>query len=235
MEAREHHMKEEQLVIESDDEEDIEMSNEHSKNNECNEAILQELAHRIKIKKENQIQELIISDEDLKKFYSFKKEIGKGSFGTVFLAVDRQSNHKRAIKIIKKRKIKNVKTVISEIESLKKLDHPNLVKLIDLFQTDKRIVLVQEYMEGADLFTRYKQILDNGTMIDEQFIRMIFKQVLSAISYIHDHRICHRDIKLENFVFQNQSNNLLKMIDFGLSSQFIPQEERGIFARTISP
>lgn len=97
-----------------------------------------------------------------------------------------------------------------------RLDHPNLVKLIEKFEDSKKMYLVQEYLSGEQLFERLK----NKEFLDEEYSRKIFQQILEAINYIHKHNVSHRDIKPENFVFVDNTSDNVKLIDFGLAMHF---------------
>ena len=105
---------------------------------------------------------------------------------------------------------------------MKPLDHENLVRFYHHMTTKKRIILVQEYLGGDDLFTVAQQANERGIQFDEEYVRKVFHQALKAIKFIHEHGVCHRDIKLENFVFEKKEGDggSLKLIDFGLSSTF---------------
>jgi calcium-dependent protein kinase len=129
----------------------------------------------------------------------------------------------RAIKKIKKKNLDQVnqKQLLSEFEALKKLDHPNIVKLIEHYEDKDHIFLVQEYLSGLQLFEE----LCEREQFSEEEAREIFKKALQAINYIHSMNVSHRDIKPENFVFENVASNNIKLIDFGLSSSFISVSE----------
>ncbi|CDW76792.1 protein kinase [Stylonychia lemnae] len=144
------------------------------------------------------------------------EKIGEGAFGKVYKVTHYHSHVKRAVKQIKKGDFIDLMKKKREIEALLKLDHPNLVRLIDKFEDTKRIYLVQEYLKGETLFERIKA----RTSFDEDYCRQIFSQILEGINYIHKHNVSHRDIKPENFVFVSKDSDLLKMIDFGLSQNF---------------
>jgi serine/threonine protein kinase len=79
-----------------------------------------------------------------------------------------------AIKVLKKDKIQNPTAILAEIENLTKLDHPNLVRFYGQMSTKKRIILIQEYLTGDDLFTVAQQANERGIMFDEGYIRKVF-------------------------------------------------------------
>ena len=83
-----------------------------------------------------------LEDVEISDIYEFKEKIGEGSFGKVYKAVHRETGKPRAIKLIYKKKVENYKNILGEIESLRKLDHPNLIKLYEIFETKSKIFLV---------------------------------------------------------------------------------------------
>ncbi|SBS80526.1 calcium-dependent protein kinase 1, putative [Plasmodium ovale] len=107
--------------------------------------------------------------------------------------------------------------IYNEISLLKSLDHPNIIKLYDIFEDKKYFYLVTEFYEGGELF---EQII-NRHKFDECDAANIMKQILSGICYLHKHNIVHRDIKPENILLENKNSLLnIKIVDFGLSSFF---------------
>ncbi|KOB89139.1 calcium-dependent protein kinase 1 [Plasmodium falciparum Dd2] len=107
--------------------------------------------------------------------------------------------------------------IYNEISLLKSLDHPNIIKLFDVFEDKKYFYLVTEFYEGGELF---EQII-NRHKFDECDAANIMKQILSGICYLHKHNIVHRDIKPENILLENKHSLLnIKIVDFGLSSFF---------------
>ena len=144
----------------------------------------------------------------------------------MYRAVHRETGKERAIKLIYKNKFESSKQIVTEIEALIKLDHPNLIKLMEYYETTNKIFLVQELLQGEELYDRIR----SSEYFDEAYARSLFYQILDAINFIHKHSISHRDIKAENFVFESPTSDNLKLIDFGLSSHFIPQQEK--YAKT---
>lgn len=104
--------------------------------------------------------------------------------------------------------------MINEIELLRQLDHPNIVKIFEFFQDDKRFYIVTELLKGGELFDKiikYKKFTEYDAA-------KYMKQVLSALAYCHSHHIVHRDLKLENLLLEsNSEDSPLKIIDFGAS------------------
>lgn len=163
-----------------------------------------------------------------------QEELGKGSYGKVVLGAMKQIKVKRAIKIIDKTKVSNVDRFKFEIEIMKRLDHPNILKLYDYFEDKDSVYLVLELCTGGELFDR---IVANK-YYNESEARIIFKQMMKAIYHCHVNGVCHRDLKPENFLMINKKDPYsLKLIDFGLSRQFDGNvlSERKIDSNVLKP
>ena len=146
-----------------------------------------------------------------------QNELGKGSYGKVHLAKLKGTSLKRAIKVIDKSKVWNVERFKIEVEIMMKLDHPNILRLIDYFEDLTNIYLVIELCSGGELFDR---IVTNH-FYEETEARIFFKQIINAIYYCHINGVCHWDLKPENFMMISKEDPFtLKMIDFGLSWTF---------------
>ena len=147
--------------------------------------------------------------------YLIKKTIGKGSFGKVKLGIYLPNKEKVAIKILDKKRIIEKDDLIRikrEFEMLSKFDHPNIILIAEIFETEKRYYSVMEYCEGGELFN---YIVKKGHLNEEE-ASFFFYQLISGLEYIHSLGIVHRDLKPENLLLTG--NNLLKIIDFGLSN-----------------
>jgi len=133
-------------------------------------------------------------------FYSFGKLLGKGNFAKVHIGTRKADNAIFAIKTIAKTKIletpRNIKSVYNEITALRKIDHPNIIKLFEVYENEMFIHLVIEYLKGGELFKR----LQNKGAYSEKDASMAIKHVLEALNYCHKHNIVHRDLKPENLV-----------------------------------
>ena len=146
--------------------------------------------------------------------YVMIKEIGHGAYGVVFLAQHKQSLAYRAIKAIQKIRIEHYQTFINEIEILKKLDHPNIVNIIETYENERACFVVLEQCKGGDLYDKLSKL----RTFSEAMAAGIVKQIISAIMYCHNHGICHRDLKPENILYLTEDEESeLKVIDFGLS------------------
>lgn len=147
-------------------------------------------------------------------------ELGHGHYGVVRKCQNRQTKEYFAVKTIKKAKVGRLETLKREIEILKTMDHPNIIKLVDVFEDDKYLHLVTELCTGGELFDRIIEKTKSAEgHYSEADAAVIIKSCLNAIEYCHTvHNICHRDLKPENFLFETPAADApLKIIDFGLS------------------
>ncbi|KAL8424563.1 hypothetical protein Efla_005669 [Eimeria flavescens] len=152
-------------------------------------------------------------------FYVVDRTIGRGTWGEVKLVIDKQTKARRAAKKIPKCYIEDVDRFRQEIDIMKSLDHPNIVRLFETFEDLTDFYLVMEYCSGGELFDR---LIDSG-VLTESMACTIMKQILAAVAYCHMHRVAHRDLKPENFLFlTDQPNSPMKLIDFGLAARFKP-------------
>ena len=151
--------------------------------------------------------------------YEIGKVIGKGAYATVKICKNKITQEKFAMKIYEKKILNDnikKKCILREIEILKKLNHPNIVKLYDTIISDKNILLIQELVNGISLRDFYNKEIRNQRNISEKkykILTILFKQIFSAFDYIHKKNIFHRDIKLENILLTK--NYEIKIIDFG--------------------
>ncbi|CAG9335437.1 unnamed protein product [Blepharisma stoltei] len=151
---------------------------------------------------------------DITSVYEFERELGSGAYGKVFLGREISTNIYRAIKVVQKNRVKDYDTFCNEIDILKHLDHPNIVNIIETYETNRLCYLVMELCQGGELFDR----ITAHRYLDEVQAAVIMRSLFSAIMYCHDHGVCHRDLKPENCVFvSNEQNSDLKVIDFGLA------------------
>jgi calcium-dependent protein kinase len=117
---------------------------------------------------------------------------------------------------------KDVAMLESEINILKELDHPNIVRFYETYIDYKYIHIVMQLCTGGELFDRIVKL----EKFSEKDASELMKKILSAVQHLHKHNICHRDLKPENFLFKNNKENAeIKIIDFGLSKKFSKQEE----------
>lgn len=154
---------------------------------------------------------------EIKKVYHFESKLANGAFGQVYLASHRTTSQQFAIKVIQKKRVKDYKTFINEINILRKLEHPNIIKLHEIWEWSECCFLVLEYCQGGELF----HFITERKFLSEKEAALIMKQLLSALHYLHQNKISHRDIKPENFMLEVKGDpSKIKMIDFGLSKDF---------------
>ena len=159
---------------------------------------------------------------NIKNNYKCIKILGKGSFGTVYLVRHKQLNTYFAMKIIKKvnnNDNDNDELLMNEINILRKMDHPHIVKINDFYNTCTEYILVTEYCPEGELFYEIKSLAP----FNEALAGWYMKQILSAVCYCHKLKIIHRDLKPENIlIYQKNKNgfNIIKIIDFGTAVFF---------------
>ena len=155
--------------------------------------------------------------EEISLNYEYINDISSGSFGTVIKAINKNTGEEVAIKIINKLLDKiNIFKIKEEINILKRLNHPNILKYYDYIETNGNLYIIMEELKGGTLKDWIKK--NKNENINEENISLIIKNILSAISYLHNMNMCHRDIKPENIMFKNNNDiNSIKLIDFGLS------------------
>eukprot|EP00397_Hematodinium_sp_SG-2012_P004283 GEMP01004294.1.p1 GENE.GEMP01004294.1~~GEMP01004294.1.p1 ORF type:complete len:290 (+),score=69.83 GEMP01004294.1:693-1562(+) len=159
--------------------------------------------------------------------YKVEGEIGKGAFGQVWRVRHLASDQIRAAKEIKECDLGEEQWNIFEVEVefLTKLDHPNVVRLIEFFNEGNEgngsMFLILEMCHGPDLFDWISVIFANPGFFTEKEAGRLLRNMLKAVLCCHCHNICHRDIKPENFMFPTpDTEQPLKMIDLGLSEKF---------------
>ncbi|CAD8097938.1 unnamed protein product [Paramecium primaurelia] len=143
--------------------------------------------------------------------YKIIQKLGDGVFGSVTKALDERTHEFVAIKSYRDNSIKD-ESKIKEIQILKKLNHPNIIKLRDVIKQNKTIAIVLDYSE-RNLLQYYKSVKEKNRTLCEQQIQSIVYQIASALNYLHSQGYLHRDLKPENIMIQD--NGIVKLIDFG--------------------
>ena len=162
---------------------------------------------------------IISNNSDKLSKYDIGKILGKGAYANVKLVTNIITKENFAMKIYEKEKLSDnskKKCVYREIEILKRVNHENITKLIEVINTQKQILIIQELVEGISLRDYYNREIRNQKGISEHksmIFKKIFKQIFSAMNYLHNHYIAHRDIKLENILMTKEYT--IKIIDFG--------------------
>ncbi len=147
--------------------------------------------------------------------YRHEKVLGKGAFGCVTLVRSVLTGELAAMKTIDRAKLSTPnlkKTVEQEIRSLKRLNHHGVVRLVEVVESIRTIQLILEYVDGGTL----QQLVTAERSIAEERAQPLLWQMLDAVAHCHARRVCHRDLKLENFVLE-KAHKRVKLIDFGLS------------------
>lgn len=132
-------------------------------------------------------------------YYEFVKCIGKGAFGKVTLGIHKLTGKYVAIKTIDKALIKDdfsKRKIFQEVYILKKIRHSNIIRLLEVFESNKHYLMVMEFAGGGDLLHFIKK---RGRMLESD-AKFIFKQIVYGLSHIHCRSVIHRDIKLDNIL-----------------------------------
>nr|XP_020499320.1 serine/threonine-protein kinase MARK2 isoform X8 [Labrus bergylta] len=148
--------------------------------------------------------------------YRLLKTIGKGNFAKVKLARHVLTGKEVAVKIIDKTQLNSssLQKLFREVRIMKMLNHPNIVKLFEVIETEKTLYLVMEYASGGEVFD---YLVAHGRMKEKE-ARAKFRQIVSAVQYCHQKCIVHRDLKAENLLLDADMN--IKIADFGFSNEF---------------
>ncbi|NXV98956.1 MARK1 kinase, partial [Fregetta grallaria] len=148
--------------------------------------------------------------------YRLLKTIGKGNFAKVKLARHVLTGREVAVKIIDKTQLNptSLQKLFREVRIMKILNHPNIVKLFEVIETEKTLYLVMEYASGGEVFD---YLVAHGRMKEKE-ARAKFRQIVSAVQYCHQKCIVHRDLKAENLLLDADMN--IKIADFGFSNEF---------------
>ncbi|XP_035885992.1 serine/threonine-protein kinase SIK3 isoform X3 [Phyllostomus discolor] len=151
-------------------------------------------------------------------YYEIDRTIGKGNFAVVKRATHLVTKAKVAIKIIDKTQLdeENLKKIFREVQIMKMLCHPHIIRLYQVMETERMIYLVTEYASGGEIFDH---LVAHGRMAEKE-ARRKFKQIVAAVFFCHCRNIVHRDLKAENLLLDANLN--IKIADFGFSNHFTP-------------
>eukprot|EP01104_Vermistella_antarctica_P004139 TRINITY_DN14648_c1_g1_i1.p1 TRINITY_DN14648_c1_g1~~TRINITY_DN14648_c1_g1_i1.p1 ORF type:complete len:366 (+),score=135.55 TRINITY_DN14648_c1_g1_i1:47-1099(+) len=161
----------------------------------------------------------VVRREPIEDFYDLGKEIGRGGFSIVVEGSHKKDGNKVAIKCIKKTMVEgdDIKLLRREIHIMKKVDHPNILKLFDVFEDDDEFYLVMELVNGKELFDK---IVEKGQYSEKDAAKIV-NQIVSAVEYLHGNGIAHRDLKPENLLSAGDDDaEVIKIADFGFSKNF---------------
>jgi len=171
------------------------------------------------------------SKSDPTKDYKKKKFLGEGSFASVYLVQNRITDSIRAMKVINKTSNtseEDEQEILNEINILKIMDHPNILKIFEFYSSKESYSIITEYCSGGELF---QEITENGPF-NEKYTAYVMFQIFSAINYCHNMNIIHRDLKPENILIVDRNKNnfpRVKICDFGTSKMV----EKGAIQRKL--
>jgi len=144
------------------------------------------------------------------------KTLGEGTTGKVKVGFHKGSGFKVAVKIIRKDMLLSKPSVKAKVQReivvMKLLNHPNVMKLYDVYETSKNLFLISELVEGGELFD---YIVKRRTISHEES-RRIFREIIAGVDYLHSHGVCHRDLKPENIMLDQDKH--VKIVDLGMSA-----------------
>ena len=165
-------------------------------------------------------------------FYLYGRLIGQGAFGKVNIGLNILTGRVVAIKSFNKKTLSangdNMKKILSETDLMKKLNHPNITKILEMFEDDGYILIAMEYINGGNLFSFVKK----RRKLSEKTAKFLFRQIILGIKHIHSKKIVHRDIKLENILID--LNNNIKICDFGIG-RILKNEKQMLFDKCGTP
>ncbi|CAK9041140.1 unnamed protein product [Durusdinium trenchii] len=165
-------------------------------------------------------------------YESLSEVLGTGYNGEVKLARCKHTGEKYAVKAFKLRGVSKEKRkeLESEAEIFLAMDHPHVAALSDVYESEEQLSLVMECMQGGELFDR---VVQRKRFTEKDASRAVY-QMLLAVNYIHSHDIVHRDIKLENFLYEAKDSDHLKLIDFGFSKIWHPNTTMAVSCGTLA-
>eukprot|EP00494_Astrolonche_serrata_P029121 UN29388 len=158
--------------------------------------------------------------------YKVKEKLGRGAFATVRRCIRKKDQREFALKVVRKKGMEpyNLKALKSETQIMHTLNHPNIVKLYELYDTPNHLHMIIDLLAGGELFDR---IVEQGTFSEYKSARIV-NQIAESLHYLHDRNIVHRDLKPENLLYMYAANDetvpvekrdTIKLVDFGLAKQ----------------
>jgi len=163
-------------------------------------------------------KDFIRKSENIKDFYDLApKPLASGSYGAVHIGTQKLTKEKRAVKIIPKYKMASVDVFINEIDLMRLVDHPNIIRLYEWFEDKSNVYIVMDLCDGGELFDK----ISSEGHFSEQVAATLFRDMMRAVNYCYGKKVCHKDLKPENFMFASKGEmSTIKLIDFGLSQLF---------------
>lgn len=154
---------------------------------------------------------------DFRNVYEVGGKVGAGAYGQVFKCKHRGTGCLYAVKIISKARVDD--STLFEIVALKRLDHPNIVRVLDIVDDGRSLYIVTELLTGGELFSK---IVEKGHLSEAKAAE-VMQQLMAAVSFIHSRSVLHRDIKPENLMYESPlEGSALKLIDFGAARVLLP-------------
>lgn len=155
-----------------------------------------------------------ISDD----YHILPRVLGSGHYGSVRECVNRLDRKWYAVKSIEKSKIGRLDHLKREVYLLSKMNHDNIINMIDCYEDEDHVHIVTDKYTGGELFDKIIENTTKDGCFSEVKSARIIKSILEAVAYLHANEIVHRDIKPENILFEsNDEDSAIKLIDFGLS------------------
>mmetsp|Transcript_67699 Transcript_67699/g.151611 ORF Transcript_67699/g.151611 Transcript_67699/m.151611 type:complete len:473 (-) Transcript_67699:127-1545(-) len=156
--------------------------------------------------------------------YIIHEKLGQGGFGSVMKGVHSETGEMAAVKFVPKnsfRQFSDLQRVFQEIQALRNLRHPNVIRILDVADHPDSVCFIMEFAAGGEL----RGYVERNKALSEEESRHFFKQIVRAVHYVHSKKIVHRDLKLENILLDSQ--NRCKIVDFGLSD-YVSSKERTV-------
>lgn len=156
--------------------------------------------------------------------YVLHEKLGQGGFGCVMKGVHIETAEPAAVKFVPKksfRQFSDLQRVFQEIQALRNLRHPHIIRVLDVADHPDSICFIMEFAAGGEL----RGYVERHSCLEEEEARTFFKQIVRAVHYIHSKKIIHRDLKLENVLLD--AHNRCKIVDFGLSD-YVSSKERTV-------
>lgn len=153
--------------------------------------------------------------------YIVAEMLGQGGFGSVMKGIHSETGEVAAIKFVAKssfQQITDLQQVYQEIQALRNLNHPHVIKILDVADDPENVCFIMEFCAGGEL----RAYVEKRSSLSEEEARNFFRQIVRAIHYVHSKKIIHRDLKLENILLDAQ--NKCKIVDFGLSGSVAANE-----------
>jgi len=158
--------------------------------------------------------------------YKVKEKLGRGAFATVRRCIRKKDGCEFALKVVRKKGMEeyNLKALESETKIMSIVEHPNIVRLYELYNTPNHLHMIIDLLAGGELFDR---IVEQGTFTEYKSARIV-SQIAEALNYLHEKDIVHRDLKPENLLYQyaaddknvnEDDRDIIKLVDFGLAKQ----------------